>query len=270
MTRLSFIRCSPEAIIATKQIHRLFEHATGLSINYHKTTFLPVAVPVGVATVLATAFGTTMSTFPQTYLGLPLTPHKVSVVDCLPLISSCDKYLSGWRAALLNRAGRLTLCTAVLSSLPLHYMSALRVPKTVIKAIDRRRRAFFWTGEEKCHGSKCLVAWEMVQATKANGGLGIKDLELQNRCLLMKFINKLFSDEPASWKEWLLLDAASFDTPTTGSDNYLWRVVGDEINTFRSITYVQVNNGASTSFWFDHWLPDGPLRLSRRSLLPHH
>jgi hypothetical protein len=140
---LIFIRCSPEAIDATKQILQLFELATGLSINYHKTTFLPVAVPSDDATALAAAFGTTVSSFPQTYLGLPLSPNKISVANCLPLISSVDKYLSGWRASLLNRAGRLTLCTSVLSALPLHFMMALNVPKTVIKAIDRRRRAFF-------------------------------------------------------------------------------------------------------------------------------
>lgn len=74
-------------------------------------------------------------------------------------------------------------------------MSALKIPKTVIKAIDRRHRAFFWTGDDACHGSKCLVAWDAVQASKSAGGLGIKDLELQNRCLLMKFIDKIFSND---------------------------------------------------------------------------
>ena len=92
-------------------------------------------------------------------------------------------------------------------------MSALNIPKTAIKAIDRRRRAFFWTGDEVCHGSRCLVAWENVSISKNDGGLGVKNLELQNRCMLMKFINKLFSNEPAPWKQWILRDAASFDTP---------------------------------------------------------
>ena len=266
---LVFMRCTPNAISATKRILQLFEKATGLAINYHKTTFLPIAVPDDEAAALATSFGTTTSTFPQTYLGLPLTPHKVSVSDCLPLITSCDKYLSGWRASLLNRAGRLTLCTSVLSALPLHYMSAISVPKTVLKAIDKRRRAFFWTGEDSCHGSKCLVAWDTVQAPKNAGGLGIKDLELQNRCLLMKFVNKLFSGEQTSWKDWLLRSASSFDTPISGASSFLWRIVNDELNTFRSITIVKVNNGAATSFWFDHWLPAGPLFSTHHALFTH-
>lgn len=245
------------------------KEATGLSVNYHKTTFLPVGVPPENALTLAAAFGTTVSTFPQTYLGLPLSPHKISVSDCLPLISSCDKHLAGWRASLLNRAGRLTLSTAVLSSVPLHFMSAINVPKTVIKAIDRRRRAFFWTGEDTCHGSKCLVAWDEVQASKAEGGLGVKDLHLQNRCLLMKFIDKLSSSEPVPWKNWLLRDAASSDTPIGTSHSYLWCIIGDELNAYRSITCVTVRDGSSTSFWFDHWLPDGPLCSSLSALFSH-
>jgi hypothetical protein len=173
---LIFLNCSADVINEIKKILELFELATGLSINYHKTTFLTVAVPNETAITLATTVGTTVSFFPQTYIGLPLSPYKISVADCLPLISSCDKYLSGWRASLLNRAGRLTLSTAILRSIPLHYMSAMCIPKTVIQAIDCRRCAFFWTGDDVCHGSKCLVTWDNVCASKDNGRLGVKDL----------------------------------------------------------------------------------------------
>jgi hypothetical protein len=61
------------------------------------------------------------------------------------------------------------------------------------KIIERRRRAFFWTSKDSCHGSKWLVAWEQVCTSKLNGGLGLKNLELQNQCLLLKFVDKLFS-----------------------------------------------------------------------------
>jgi hypothetical protein len=140
---LIFLHCSPDAVLQAKHVLGIFEEATGLSINYHKTTFLPVAVPDTVSQTLAASFGTTVSSFPQTYLGLPLSPNKISVADCLPLITSVDKHLSGWSASLLNRAGRIVLSTAVLTSISLHYMSAMAIPKTVIQAIDHRRRAFF-------------------------------------------------------------------------------------------------------------------------------
>jgi hypothetical protein len=148
-------------------------------------------------------------------------------------------------------------------------MSALKIPKTVIIAIDRRRRAFFWTGEDSCHGSKCLVAWDAVQAPKDKGGLGVKDLELQNRCLLMKFINKILSGHQTCWKDWLLSTSSPFDDHNRSPSGYLWRIINDELNSFRSITTVQVKNGASTSFWFDHWLPDGPLSSTHYALFSH-
>jgi hypothetical protein len=85
----------------------------------------------------------------------------------------------------------------------------------------------------------------------------------------MKFINKLFSNEPTPWKQWILRDAASFDTSSNSSISYLWLIINDELTTYRSITYVKVRDGASTSFWFDHWLPAGPLYVSHSALFSH-
>ena len=85
----------------------------------------------------------------------------------------------------------------------------------------------------------------------------------------MKFIDKLLSNEPASWKDWIMRDAAAFDTPIAGSHSYLWRIINDELSIYRSITFVNVRNGASTSFWFDHWLPPGPLNISHAALFSH-
>jgi hypothetical protein len=127
-------------------------------------------------------------------------------------------------------------------------MAAMSIPKKVIHAIDRRRRAFFWTGEDTCHGSKCLVSWDTVRTSKAHGGLGVKDLELQNRCLLMKFVDKLFSNEDAPGKSWIMGEATPFDTTVPGTYGYLWKIVNDELSTYRSLTYVNVRNGSSTSF----------------------
>lgn len=36
------------------------------------------------------------------------------------------------------------------------------------------------------------MAWENVCTSKVAGGLGLKDLELQNRCLLLKFVDNFF------------------------------------------------------------------------------
>jgi hypothetical protein len=97
--------------------------------------FLSLGISEGTTLDLASIFGANVSSFPQTYLGLPLSPHKLSVSDYQPIIAACDHNLSGWRASLLNRVGHLTLSSAVLSALPLHYISTIGLHKTVIKAI---------------------------------------------------------------------------------------------------------------------------------------
>lgn len=49
----------------------------------------------------------------------------------------------------------------------------------------------------------------------------------------------------------------------------MWRIVNSELSTYRSLTYVRIHDGASTSFWFDHWTSDGPLYLSHAALFSH-
>jgi hypothetical protein len=58
-------------------------------------------------------------------------------------------------------------------------MGAILLPKSVVAAIDKRRRAFFWTEDEHCHGSNCKIAWDIVCSPKEKGGAGIKNLETE-------------------------------------------------------------------------------------------
>jgi hypothetical protein len=109
-------------------------------------------LPDDVALMEAT-LGCQTSRFPQTYLSLPLSPHKLRVSDYRPLLDTFDRYLSVWKAKMLSSGGRLILVNAVLDGLAIYYMSSHLLPKTVVNALDARRRAFLWTGEDKCSGS---------------------------------------------------------------------------------------------------------------------
>lgn len=92
-----------------KEILHSFSTATGLHINYEKSTFLPIHVDDDRASALASAFGCSVSTVPQPYLGLPLSNLKLHLSDFLPTICRHDKYLSGWKGPLLNQMARTTL-----------------------------------------------------------------------------------------------------------------------------------------------------------------
>jgi hypothetical protein len=83
------------------QIVELFEQATGLSINYHKTISLLVDISNDTAQDLASAFGTIVSSFPKPILASPCL-LRISITKCLPLISSCKPL---WLAGFPSKQG---------------------------------------------------------------------------------------------------------------------------------------------------------------------
>jgi hypothetical protein len=133
----------------------------------------------------------------------------------------------------------------------------------VVEAIDKRHRAFLWTGEETCHGGKCKVAWTDVCVPKNLGGLGILSIQSQNSTHLTKFLTKLHSDTSAPWADWFRRHYGWNDSrdlwDTHHHDTHVRKDIAAGLVVFRSITKVSVGNGASTAFWTDLWTGDATL-----------
>jgi len=149
---LILTRGDVHSMFVLKHILDSFSAATGLAINFHKSTFVPMNMNDSTARRMADVLGCSLSSFPQTYLGLPLSPQKLRVSDFQPLLNSFDKYLAGWKARLLSSSGHIVLVNAVLGRLPIYFMSSTLIPKTVREILDAKRRAFFWTGEMPLFG----------------------------------------------------------------------------------------------------------------------
>jgi hypothetical protein len=112
-----------------------FSKATGLTINFRKSTFVPIHVPADTTAEMAEILGCDVSTFPQTYLGLPLSPHKLWPADFQPLVENFDRFLAGWKARLLSTGSRLVLVNTFLSSLAIYHMSSILLPKTMVDVL---------------------------------------------------------------------------------------------------------------------------------------
>lgn len=153
-----------------------FAAATGLVINFSKSTLVPMYVDEAELAEISSVLGCCVQGFPQTYLGLPLSCDKLRLEDFEPMIAKIDKYLAGWCATLLSLSGRLVLIDAVLSAIPVYAMGALELPAAALRAVDALRRAFLWSGGDWASGAQCLVAWTRVCRPKSEGGLGVKDL----------------------------------------------------------------------------------------------
>lgn len=103
---------------------------------------------------------------------------------------------------------------------------------------------------------------------KIEGDLGVKDLETQNS-YLMKFVDKIHHPTPLPWKDWVLWDL-HYDLGSGFRDStFLSLIIGEELMRYRSMTRVSVQNGWSTSLWFDDWHDHGPLFLAFSAIFSH-
>ncbi|CAN6206059.1 unnamed protein product [Urochloa humidicola] len=246
----------------------LFSRFTRLKINYNKSTIVPIHVPEDEAASLQSVLGCQLGGFPQTYLGLPLSCDKLKLSAFSPLIAKADRYLSGWQASFLNPMGRTVLVNTVIDSQLIHSMSVFLLPQGVLDAFDRRRRAFLWSGEESVSGAQCLVAWEQACLPKHLGGLSIKNIAAQNKCLLLKLLHRLHCPGESAWAAWVRdqISMVALQGDILGSH---WQDLTEQLSLYRADTVCEVQNGEATNFWNDRWLSVGRLKESFRLLYTH-
>lgn len=99
---------------ALKNILDDFASFSGLHINYGKSTLVPIHMTDNITQECVQVLGCRQESFPQPYLGLPLSVHKLPLSAYTPYIQKTDRYLSTWQASLLNPMGRAVMVNSVL------------------------------------------------------------------------------------------------------------------------------------------------------------
>ena len=145
-------------------------------------------------------------------------------------------------------------------------MSVLPLPKGIVAKIDRPRRALIWAAATECSGGDCQVAWDFVCRLREEGGLGVVDLELQNKCLLLKMVHSLFSGRDTPWTRWV---RRSYLGSGPASSTPSWRHFRSLIPLYRSLTTVVPGDGKTVSLWHDSWMPLGALATALPAAYSH-
>jgi hypothetical protein len=78
------------------------------------------------------------------------------------------------------------LINSVLNSIPIFYLSFLKIPVVVLKKIIRIQREFLWGGTKGGRGIS-WVKWSEVCQPRSKGGLGVRDVGKVNLSLLIKW-----------------------------------------------------------------------------------
>lgn len=193
-----FLRPSAADMDITLDILHLFGNASGLVTNIQKSSVLPIQCNEENREIIQANLPCQMMDFPCTYLGLPLSLHKLTKAQIQPIIDKIADQLPGWKADLLTKEGRRILVQFVLTSMLIYLAMALDIPPWALKAIDKIRRGFLWKGRKEVKGGHCLLAWSKVARPVELGGLGISQLQQLGWALRMRWLwlHKTEPDKP--------------------------------------------------------------------------
>jgi hypothetical protein len=186
-----------------KSILRGFHMVSGLKVNFWKSCLMGVNTQADFVDLACSFLNCRQGQFPFKYLGLPVgaNPRRLSTWD--PLIEYLKKRLNSWGKKHISLGGRIVLINSVLNSIPIFFMSFLKMPSQVVKTVVRIQREFLWGG---VRGGRKIswLSWKMVCKEKREGGLGVRDVRVVNLSLLTKWRWKLLQNEPALWKDVLV------------------------------------------------------------------
>ncbi|XP_016206261.1 uncharacterized protein LOC107646598 [Arachis ipaensis] len=194
--------CPPEeeTVKNYRRILRCFELMPGLSINFDKSSLIPINCDAQWVHRMCCVLGCKEASLPVKYLGISLGANPRFVKTWKPIIDKVEEKLSLWKAKVLNKAGKLVLIKSVLNSLPVYYLSLYKMPKAIVEKLISLQRRFLWSKKDGRNGM-ALIKWEVVQAPKKLGGLGVGDAMLRNIALLFKWWWRFSKEDRPLWKK---------------------------------------------------------------------
>jgi hypothetical protein len=252
-----------------KAILRGFEMVSGLKVNFWKSCLVGVNIDDDFLHMASEFLNCRRGSLPFKYLGLSVGANPQKLETWEPLLNVIRGKRGVWRNKYVSLGGRIVLINAVLSAIPVFFLSFLKMPGRVWKELVKIQRNFLWRGLSKRSGI-CWVKWDDICKPKKEGGLGIRDLRLVNVSLLAKWRWKLLSHEKEVWKDVVL---AKYGPNCVGIGNLgesrisrvasKWWIdictLDKDSNWFAEAVVKRVGNGSHTMFWKEVWIGNQPL-----------
>jgi len=140
-------------------------------------------------------------------------------------------------------------------------MSFFELPRGVLEKIDCFRSRFYWQNDQ--HERKYrLVKWNLICQPKLRGGLGVQNLDIQNKCLMSKWLFKL-CNEDGLWHQLLrnkyIRDKTLGNCSKKPTDSHFWKGLMNVKTEFMRYGRFNLMDGTQIKFWEDTWLGNQPL-----------
>ena len=169
-------------------------------------------------------------------------------------------------------AGRLTLIKYVLSPTLNYHLQTTLLPAAVIQRLEQALKGFLW-GDTENQKHVHLLSWEKVTKTKQQGGLGIRDIKLNNEAFLTNQAWRIWTNPNGIWAKFLkqrhFPNTHFLNLAISTYGSHSWKAILKGRSILSKGTCWIVGNGQSTKFWTDPWLPNCTLRtLIHGPLMP--
>ncbi|XP_015956845.1 uncharacterized protein LOC107481144 [Arachis duranensis] len=159
---------------------------SGQRVNLNKSAvFFSHNTPSTTRTLLANSMNINHIGAQDKYLGLPSTVSKSKKASFSIIKEKVRKRIQGWKRNLLSSGGRHVLLKAVGEAIPIYTLSCFKLPDSLISEIHSLLSQFWW-GQKGSERRMAWISWDTMTRPRKEGGLGFKDLRIQNLALLGK------------------------------------------------------------------------------------
>ncbi|KAK6803132.1 hypothetical protein RDI58_000916 [Solanum bulbocastanum] len=197
---------------------------------------------------------------PLMYLGCPIFIGRPKIIYFSDLTNKIVNKITGWQSKMLSYGGKATLIKHVLQSIPIHLLSSISPPSTVLTQIQHIMADFFWgwrKDKKKYHWS----SWRNLSFPYEEGGIGFK--VLKDVCQAFQFKQWwTFRSKQTLWGDFLKAKYCQRSNPISKKwdtgESQAWRLLMKNKITVEKHIQWKIRNGSS-SFWWDNWLDVGPL-----------
>lgn len=151
---LLFVNGRVRSLRNLRNLLQKYETFSGQQINLTKSSlFISKRIHGHKLEKVQQVMGCTVKSFPFTYLGAPLYRGRYKAEYFDRIIQLVTNRLEGWKNRFISFAGKIILLKSVLASIPIHTLSCMAVPKSVIQRLENLMKHFLWSqqGQKQIH-----------------------------------------------------------------------------------------------------------------------
>ncbi|XP_068475067.1 uncharacterized protein [Phaseolus vulgaris] len=222
-------------VVSMKAIQRGFEIASGLKINFHKSSLVGINVENTNLRCYSKLLNCGQMGYPFKYLGLEVGGNPRKKTFWKPVLEKLKARLSVWKGRFLSLAGRTCVIKSMLTAIPLFYLSVYKSPESVYKSIISTQRKFLWGwGKEKRP-----ISWRLISQEKGKW----------KEVLLSKYGLQLDDTQiPVKYQSWWWRDIKKICREGEGEG---W---------FKEELRWKLGRGDKIRFWEDVWVGNTSLK----------